>query len=107
MKTMNLDMKHLCAMICVATALFSFSARADTWSDTAGYAWSYSSDGLVAIVQGVSPAGGSVSIPSTLGGKPVTSIGEYAFYGCSGLTSVTIPDSEYLLPLQVGLTIYR
>ena len=23
----------------------------------------------------------------------VTSIGDYAFYGCSGLTSVTIPDS--------------
>ena len=35
--------------------------------------------------------GGSVTIPSTLGGKPVTSIGSYAFSGCSFLTSVTIP----------------
>ena len=36
---------------------------------------------------------GAVTIPSTLGGCPVTSIGDYAFYDCSGLTSVTIPSS--------------
>ena len=32
-------------------------------------------------------------IPSIFGGKPLTSIGDGAFRGCSGLTSVTIPDS--------------
>ncbi len=32
-------------------------------------------------------------IPSEIDGYPVTEIGEYAFYGCTGLTSVTIPDS--------------
>ena len=36
---------------------------------------------------------GAITIPSTLGGYPVTSIGEEAFLRCGLLTSVTIPDS--------------
>ena len=36
---------------------------------------------------------GAITIPSSLGGYPVTSIGEYAFKDCSGLTSVTIGNS--------------
>ena len=34
-----------------------------------------------------------VTIPSILGGYSVTSVGSDVFYGCSGLTSVTIPGS--------------
>ena len=36
---------------------------------------------------------GAVNIPSTIDGLPVTSIGDEAFYNCTSLTSVTIPDS--------------
>ncbi len=36
---------------------------------------------------------GALVIPATLGGFPVTKIGDYAFGGCDGLTSVTISDS--------------
>ena len=36
---------------------------------------------------------GELMIPSFLGGYPVTSIRARAFDGCSGLTSVVIPDS--------------
>ena len=38
-------------------------------------------------------ATGEVEIPESIEGYPVTSIGGYAFCGCSRLTSVTIPDS--------------
>ena len=35
----------------------------------------------------------SLRIPSEYLGKPVTSIGNYTFYGCSSLTSIEIPNS--------------
>ncbi len=38
-------------------------------------------------------ASGSLDIPSTYGGLPVTSIGSYAFDKCDSLSSITIPDS--------------
>ena len=45
-----------------------------------------------ATVTGASPVSGVLEIPSTLGGCPVTSIGEFAVYYCISLTSVTIPE---------------
>ena len=44
-------------------------------------------------ITGYNGKGGSVAIPARINGKPVTSIGFYAFHGCTGLTNVTIPDS--------------
>ena len=38
-------------------------------------------------------ASGALVIPATYDGKPVTSIGSWAFWKCTSLTSVTIPDS--------------
>jgi hypothetical protein len=38
-------------------------------------------------------SGGAVTIPDTINGLPVTSIGYGAFYRCTSLTSVTIPDN--------------
>ncbi len=37
--------------------------------------------------------GGDVIIPTEIDGKKVTSIGDLAFYGCTSLTSVAIPNS--------------
>ena len=37
--------------------------------------------------------GGAVTIPSTIGGKKVTSIGDYVFNWCTSVESITIPKS--------------
>jgi len=43
-------------------------------------------------ITGYTGSGGNVTVPSTLGGFPVTSIGYMAFYGSTRLTSISIPD---------------
>ncbi len=43
-------------------------------------------------ITGYTGSGGDVVIPSTLGGYPVTTIGNYTFEDCTGLTTVTIGD---------------
>ena len=42
---------------------------------------------------GYTGLGGAVTIPDTINGLPVTSIGSCAFQFCTSLTSVTIPNS--------------
>ena len=60
--------------------------------ETAEIFCGYDADGEC--VPAISPLPtGAVTIPATLGGKPVTGIGIEAFRGCANLTSVTIPAS--------------
>ncbi len=56
------------------------------------FTYSTNPDRTVSIV-GYTGSGGAVIIPSTLEGKPVTAIREWAFAKCTELTSVTIPAS--------------
>jgi len=87
------------AIMAVATCLsFVLQAAVQTVDGTE---WNYAvSDGKAEIYQGgweaaiSTSTAGEIKIPASLGGYPVTSIGDYAFYYCSGLTSVTIPESE-------------
>ena len=46
--------------------------------------------------------GGNITIPVTLGGYPVKNIGTKAFYGCTSLTSVTMPSVT-----NVGYSAFR
>ena len=89
--------------IAVSSVVFLVCGEINAETATAGgYTWTYRITGGKAEIYGTignpgtkaaSPTPtGTVTIPSTLGGKPVT-IGQYAFYCCSGLKSVTIPDS--------------
>jgi len=45
------------------------------------------------IINGYYGAGGDLGIPGTINGLPVIGIGDYAFYSCGSLTSVTVPNS--------------
>ena len=49
-------------------------------------------NGAITITRYTGP-GGAVRIPSMTNGLPVTGIGDSAFFGDSGLSSVAIPDS--------------
>ena len=88
----NKTMKKLLTLLAAAT--LSIAAFADWWTDTdTGYTWRYDEVNGRVTVAGVSTETGAVTIPSSIGGKPVTSIGENAFSYCNGLTSVTMPNS--------------
>ena len=77
----------------LALAVAPYLAAADSWTDANCFTWSYSVDNGDATITGVSPAKGDITIPASIGNNRVTRIGEGAFFSCSGLTSVTIPDS--------------
>ena len=89
-------MRNLTATLLAALAAFG------AWAETEivdGVEWTYTIENGEAFVGPSSyraiptSTSGAIIIPSTLSGYPVTHICYRAFSGCSGLTSVTIPDS--------------
>jgi len=55
--------------------------------------FTYTTNSGAITITGYTGAGGAVTMPDSLNGYPVSSIGEYAFVECSSLTSVTLPNS--------------
>lgn len=89
--------KKLLMMFVVTMAAMGVRAATETVN---GIEWTYTvTDGKVSVGEGWGSSAisttttGAITIPSTIGGYPVTRIGSYAFYNCSSVTSVTIPDS--------------
>ena len=82
-----------------AVALAGAAWAADTWYDGSKYTWTYVINGDEAMIGdgtdvAINPLpDDDVTIPATLGGKPVTWIAQNAFKNCDALTGVTIPAS--------------
>ena len=96
-KDRTVVIKKLMMLAVVSGMICAAWAATETIGD---YTWMYRIKGDTAEIyagsssRAISPSpAGAVTIPSALGGKPVTSIGNSAFSGCSGLTKVMIPDS--------------
>lgn len=86
-------MKTICTCMIVCALSATLFAATETVN---GITWQYAiTNGGAAITRWTSTAAvpTSISIPETLGGVPVTWIGNYTFSDCSSLTSVVIPKS--------------
>ncbi len=77
----------LAALVCLTLLTIAVGAATDGY-----YTYSVTKD-KATITKVDAYISGDVTIPSTLGGYPVTVIGEEAFRDCSKLTGVVIPDS--------------
>jgi len=80
----------LCFVLIFSTLTF---VNINASAATSGYYTYTVSNSKATITDCDESISGSITIPSTLGGYPVTSIGSYAFYSCDSLTSVTIGNS--------------
>jgi hypothetical protein len=92
-----MNMKHIlsvaaaAAVILCCLALLPLSpAMADTSGTTGGFEWT--ADDTGATVVAYTGTSATPSVPSTLGGKPVTALGESAFAGNTVITRVTLPS---------------
>ena len=94
-------MKKIFVFLVLCGAMMNLSHLIAATETVNGITWTYTvSNGEASLGGGSSSSRAvptsttdAITIPSKLGGYRVTSIGDYAFYYYSWLTSVTIPDS--------------
>jgi predicted lipoprotein with Yx(FWY)xxD motif len=82
-------------MLRLLTIFLSIALLGNAGAAVSGlYTYRINADNVSVMITDYDTSGtGELEIVDTLGGYPVTSIGEGAFYFWTGLTSVTIPDS--------------
>jgi hypothetical protein len=77
----------------VVTAGQAYLSNLEITANDSSGAFTYTTNNGAITITGYTGSGGAVTIPSTITGLPVTSIGNDAVQGCSSLVSVTIPNS--------------
>lgn len=88
--------KHILRAIFAGILVTTQSVMADTFGD-----FTYTDNGAsITITDYPDTKVGMVEIPAEIAGKPVTSIGNFAFASCSNLTSITIPNSVTTIGIQ-------
>lgn len=81
----------LLAVLTVAASLWCFGIG--SYAETSGdFTYSVRSDGNVKITK-YTGSGETAEIPSSIGGRSVTEIGEKSFYNCNTVKTVVIPQS--------------
>ena len=84
----------------------SFNAKSDSDQEYGDFKYTVNGDNVT--ITGYTGAGGSVVVPQEIDGKTVTAIGDYAFDGCSSLTSLSLPESltsvGYCMICGTGIT---
>ena len=81
----------LLAVVMVVVMVPITSVEVD--AETEGHYTYTVTDGCATITDVDTSISGDVAIPDRFGDYPVVAIGDYAFYWCQNLTSITIPDS--------------
>ena len=78
------------ALVWVLAACGGISGSA--WAQTSGD-FTYTDNGTVVTITGYTGAGGTVAIPSSIGGHPVTTIADGVFNNKTAVTGISIPSS--------------
>jgi len=85
-KRLNTWLGRCCGCGCVSLLLTVFAeAQAEDFT--------YITTNGTIVITGYNGPGGAVTLPGTINGLPVTTIGDYAFAGQTNITTVTIPSS--------------
>ena len=93
MKTYILLLCFFLPLAVSAATTYTATVNGITWTYTVSNEKASVGGGSISSPAVVTSTTGSITIPNKLGVYPVKSIGSYAFYNCSGLTSITIPYS--------------